>query len=123
MNSGRSCNTCHEQVNTEQGGDAPLYIFAGTIFPTAHEPDDCRAPAAEGAMVEITDSKGKVVTVAANEAGNFFHKENDLVFPYQAKVIFEGRERAMALPQTNGACNDCHTAAGIQDAPGRILLP
>ena len=123
MNSGRSCNTCHEQVSTEQGGDAPLYIFAGRIFPTAHEPDDCRAPAAEGAMVEITDSKGKVVTVAANEAGNSFYKENDLVFPYQAKVVFEGRERAMALPQTNGACNDCHTAAGIQDAPGRILLP
>jgi hypothetical protein len=123
MNSGRACNTCHEQVNAEQGGDAPLFTLAGTIFPTAHEPDDCRSPAAKGAIVEITDSKGKVVTVTANEAGNFFYKENDLVFPYQARVTFEGRERVMVLPQTNGSCNDCHTETGKQDAPGRVLLP
>jgi hypothetical protein len=123
MHPGRACNACHEQVNIEQGGDSPLYALAGTIFPTAHEPDDCRTPAALGATVEITDSKGKVITVTANEAGNFFYKDFDLVFPYQAKVLFEGRERAMALPQMNGACNECHTEAGTQDAPGRILLP
>lgn len=123
MNAGRACNACHEQVNIEQGGDAPLFTLAGTIFPTAHEPDDCRAPSAEGAQVEITDAKGKVVVVEANEAGNFFYKEPDLTFPYTAKVIFEGRERAMARPQQNGACNQCHSAAGTEDAPGRILLP
>jgi len=123
MNAGRPCNACHEQVNTEQGGDSPLFTLAGTIFPTAHEPDDCRAPAAKGAQVEITDFKGKVVVVTANEAGNFFYKEADLEFPYTAKVLFEGRERAMAHPQKNGACNECHSESGVQDAPGRILLP
>ncbi len=93
MNAGRACNACHEQVNIEQGGDAPLFTLAGTIFPTAHEPDDCRAPSAEGAQVEITDAKGKVVVVEANQAGNFFYKEPDLTFPYTAKVIFR-RPRA-----------------------------
>jgi hypothetical protein len=123
MNPGRACNTCHQQVNNEQGGDAPLFLIAGTVFATAHEPDDCRAPHAQGAEVEITDAHGKVVVLAANEAGNFFYEEADLTFPYTAKVRFEGREIAMAMPQENGACNECHTQAGANDAPGRILLP
>lgn len=96
-----SAEVHHEKANIEQGGDAPLYAMTGTIFPTAHEPDDCRTSAAEGAVVEITDSKGKVITLTANEAGNFFYKNFDLVFPYYAKVIFEGRERAMAPQPRN----------------------
>lgn len=123
MNPGRACNTCHEQVNNEQGGDAPLFTLAGTVFATAHEPDDCRADAARGAEVVITDAKGKVITLPVNAAGNFTYEEVDWEMPYTAKVRFEGRERAMAAPQSNGACNACHTQAGAEGAPGRILLP
>ncbi len=125
MSPGRVCNTCHEQVNTEQGGDAPLFTLSGTVFKTAHEPDDCRSDAAKGAKVVVTDAEGKVVTVEVNEAGNFVYEDEELefVFPYTAKVIFEGRERAMARPQMNGSCNECHTQTGTQEAPGRILLP
>lgn len=123
MNPGRVCNTCHQEVNDAMGGDAPLFMISGTVYPTAHEPDDCTAPAAEGATVEITDSMGKVVTLTANATGNFFYEENDLVFPYTAKVFFEGRMREMVLPTDRLSCNECHTKNGDDEAPGRILLP
>ena len=29
----------------------------------------------------------------------------------------------MATAQMSGDCNRCHTQAGTQDAPGRVLLP
>jgi hypothetical protein len=123
MSPGHVCNTCHAQVNAEEGGDAPLFLVSGTVFKTAHEPNDCGSSVGKGAEITITDSKGKVVVLEANETGNFIYEENDLVFPYTAKVTFEGRERAMALPQTNGSCNECHTEAGTEEAPGRVLLP
>ena len=123
MKPGLSCNACHEQINTEQGGDAPLFALAGTAFPTAHETDDCLTDKAKGAKVEITDARGKKVVLEVNEAGNFFYEESDLVFPYTAKITQNGRERHMMRPQMNGSCNECHTVAGTLEAPGRILLP
>jgi hypothetical protein len=123
MNPGRSCTACHEQINAEQGGDAPIFRFSGTVFPSPHAPDDCLTRTAKGAQIEVTDALGEVVVVEANEAGNFFSEDDHLVFPYTARVIDQGRERVMVSPQTNGACNECHSAAGTSDAPGRILLP
>ena len=32
-------------------------------------------------------------------------------------------ERAMVAAQTSGDCNSCHTLAGTNGAPGRIMLP
>ncbi|MFT3766076.1 MAG: hypothetical protein QM820_11250 [Minicystis sp.] len=124
MNPGRACNACHEQSNAE-GGDAPIYSFAGTVFPSAHEPDDCVSTGFAGAVVEITDVHDMVFTVPVGPNGNFAYEDRTLSFtpPYRAKVKFQGRERPMDTPQVDGDCNRCHGQAGIEDAPGRILLP
>jgi hypothetical protein len=43
--------------------------------------------------------------------------------PYTARVKANGKVNAMAAAQTNGDCNSCHTAAGAEGAPGRVLFP
>ncbi len=125
MTPGRVCNTCHEQQNTEMGTHAPIYNFVGTVYPSAHEPDDCSGSGTEGAEIEVVDANGKVYTAMANAVGNFFFEDPEHAFkyPYKARLVYQGRERWMDTPETDGDCNKCHTAAGIEEAPGRILLP
>jgi hypothetical protein len=122
MYPGRPCIACHALKR------GPAFSAAGTIFATAHEPDDCNGVDGlfTGAAVVITDATGKVFTTGANLAGNFeFFTINDkIVPPYRAKVIAaNGKERVMATPQMMGDCNVCHTVAGTMAAPGRIMLP
>ena len=143
MNPGHACIACHAKH-----GDAPLFAFAGTVFPTAHEPDDCVASGSKGATVEVTDATGQVFTIEVGSAGNFFLKSGKggdgdgddddddddgdgnkgggslaFAYPYTARVLYEGRERKMTAAQSDGDCNGCHTQNGTKDAPGRILLP
>lgn len=119
MNPGQACISCHLQ-NGE--GEAPIFSIAGTVFPTAHEPNNCVASGAAGAVVEIRDADGHVIDLTANSSGNFSYS-GSIVTPYAAKVMYQGRERVMAAVQTSGDCNGCHTQSGSQGAPGRILLP
>jgi hypothetical protein len=115
MNPGMACIQCHA------ADDGPRLSIAGTLYPTAHEPDLCNG--ADGdARVVITGADGRELTLSPNAAGNFL-TEAMVAVPYQAKVIYMGRERVMALKQTSGDCNSCHTEAGIGGAPGRIMLP
>jgi hypothetical protein len=40
------------------------------------------------------------------------------------RVEYNGQVRKMLTPlATTGNCNACHTEAGTQNAPGRIMLP
>lgn len=117
MAPGRACVACHAQE-----GEGPMYSIAGTVFPTGHEPDDCKAPGAADAVVVITDKNGKSISLPVNSVGNFTY-EGYVATPYTAKVVFNGGERLMFKAQTNGDCNTCHTKNGTQGAPGRILLP
>lgn len=122
MMPGHACIACHVEDNAASGeGDAPVFAFAGTLYATAHEPDDCAG--AEGAEVVVTDARGAVFTTTANRSGNFFVETSGLMKPFRASVRFRGRERAMVTPQTDGDCNWCHTATGANSAPGRIVLP
>ncbi|HEX2734996.1 MAG TPA: hypothetical protein VHM70_25500 [Polyangiaceae bacterium] len=124
MMPGYACTSCHAAANAASGeGDAPIFAFAGTLFPTAHEPDGCIGSGAEGARVTVTGADGQMFTASANAAGNFSFETLALVLPYTAKLEFEGRERTMLLSQVNGDCNACHTQAGVQGAPGRMVLP
>lgn len=125
MNPGWACNACHAQQNAETGADAPIYAFAGTIYPSAHEPDNCAGGGVEGAEIEVVDANGVVHIVVANAVGNFFFEDDTHTFkyPYKVRVVFQGRERWMDTPETDADCNKCHTPAGTDDAPGRILLP
>jgi hypothetical protein len=114
MHPGLACLDCH----TKDRG--PRYALAGTVFPSAHEPDDCNG--AGSVKVEIIGADGKSITMTANSAGNFYSK-NTVTFPYTARITKDGRERVMATPADSGDCNACHTQAGDEAAPGRILAP
>ena len=102
-----------------------MFDIGGTVYPTAHEPDDCNGLA--GVVVTITGKDGKAVTFTTTSSGNFSHNSlfgfAAIPTPYTAKVTRNGKDRVMVTPQTNGDCNSCHTQNGDQAAPGRILAP
>ncbi len=122
MHPGVGCNTCHTLI-----GSAAKFPFdmAGTVYPTAHEPDNCYG--VTGAQVIITDSKGTDHTLQVNSAGNFYNLNylgiGAISTPYTARVVANGKVREMISPQTDGDCNKCHTEQGTQAAPGRIMMP
>jgi hypothetical protein len=118
MDPGQACIACHA---TNEGPD---FIVAGTVFPTAHEPNNCTstAPAAAGATVVIVDANNRTFALTVNSVGNFY-SSSAIVKPYRAKVVVGANERVMAVAQTSGDCNGCHTQSGANSAPGRILMP
>jgi hypothetical protein len=120
MYPGRPCVACHA---TNRG---PPFTLAGTIFPTAHEPDDCNGADGffTGAAIIITDANGVTHMTTGNLAGNFYFPAAETIpFPYRVKIAAGGRERVMVTPQMKPDCNGCHTVKGDMMAPGRIMLP
>jgi hypothetical protein len=122
MRPGENCMRCH-------GRSARTFAFAGTVYPSAHEPDRCYG-ADVAAQVVVIDGNGQSITASVNSAGNFFLR-GSITPPLKAKVVFMGRERVMIGAVPSGACNGCHTQFGTttimsptaMKAPGRILLP
>lgn len=129
MHPGRACIACHSGSSEEEAeeDEGPQFWLAGTVYPTAHEPDECNGidGSRTGTKIEIVDADGKVLILSVNAAGNFYYEKEagPLTLPYVAKVLHDGRERAMVTPQRNGDCNSCHTLNGDKQAPARILLP
>jgi hypothetical protein len=123
MHPGLACIACHSRGEGE--GEGPTFAVAGTVYPTGHEYDDCNAPGAAGAVVEITDNAGVTRSITANSVGNFSSSGGSgwPQFPIRARVLFQGRVREMAGSVPTGDCNTCHTLAGDDGAPGRIALP
>ena len=116
MRPGGPCISCH----AGRGEDAPPYSIAGTVYPSAHEPDDCNGTG--GANVVVVDAKGQTLTLTTNPAGNFYSSAT-LTPPYRASVVANGKTREMVASQTRGDCNSCHTGSGTSAAPGRIMVP
>jgi hypothetical protein len=117
MNPGRICLACHATMN------GPSLTFAGTVYPTAHEPDLCDgAKGSDGARIVITGADGNTLTLTPGASGNF-DSATSVMLPFTAKVTYQGRTRAMTAMQTSGDCNGCHTQSGANGAPGRIVLP
>jgi hypothetical protein len=113
MRPGEACPTCHAN-----------FQLAGTLFPTGHEPDDCAGVdgLTNNVVVVVTDAAGVDHTLYPNSVGNFYTSIT-IVGPFHARVVWNGKERAMGVAQTSGSCNGCHTQAGASSAPGRITLP
>ena len=113
MAPGQTCPDCHSN-----------FQLAGTLYPSGHEPANCNGVdgLATNATVVVTDATGRQLMLYPNTVGNFY---TSIVVtpPYSAKVVANGKERAMAVTQTIGACNTCHTQTGANGAPGRITLP
>jgi hypothetical protein len=116
MRPGEACIACHSS------GEGPRYSIAGTVYPTAHESNDCNGASDPNVQVVITDATGATITLPLNSAGNFESRQS-IATPYTAKVISGTKVRAMATPQTSGDCNSCHTEQGNNGAPGRIIAP
>jgi hypothetical protein len=115
MHPGVACIACHSS------GEGPRFAIAGTVYPTAHEPDDCNGVSG-GIAVVITDANGTSHSLSVNGAGNFYSSTR-IPTPYTASVTANGKTRTMTASQTNGDCNSCHTEHGAQSAPGRIMAP
>jgi len=112
MAPGYDCLACHS------------FPAAGTIFPTAHEVNNCDGTAANGLKVVITGADGKVVTITPSPTSGDFYADTAISFPFTAKVTdASGGVRAMMASQMVGNCNACHTVAGANGAPGRIMAP
>lgn len=123
MNPGMACNACHQKM----GG--PNLAFAGTVYPTLHEPDLCNGKAPPPNLsVVVTDAAGKQFPMTVNAAGNFYitaRQAGRVKAPFTAVVkdITNNKTRAMLGKVTSGDCNTCHTVAGANGAPGRIEAP
>ena len=118
MHPGLDCIECHRRE-----GEGPTYSVAGTVFQGLRDEDDCRGIPA--AVVEIIGSDGTVAfTMTANSVGSFTSTRSlSGIAPYTARVTYGGNTIEMVGAQTEGSCNSCHTAAGLEGAPGRIVIP
>lgn len=133
MNPGYACRSCHlgNNFNGQNPGNArepeKAYFFMGTAYSTQKEADLCAADAVpQGAVVEILDTNDVVqLTLSINEVGNFYSSSTTakVPVPFKARVRANGKVNAMAASQTDGDCNSCHTAGGLNGAPGRITWP
>jgi hypothetical protein len=115
MRPGHACIDCHSR------DEGPIYSIAGTVYPTAHEPDDCNG-VASGVTVVVTGADGKTYSLPVNAAGNFGFTIR-VATPYRVKVVGNGKTREMIAPVTDGDCNSCHTVTGTEKAPGRVMAP
>jgi len=118
MNPGQECISCHRSMR------GPSYGFAGTLYASGHEPNNCNggAPTVDAVIVEIRGADGRTLRLTPNAVGNFYTRST-VALPYTARVIVGSRERRMNGPQMSGDCNSCHTQSGASEAPGRIVLP
>lgn len=125
MHPGGACIACH---STTVGG--PALSFAGTVFPTLHEVDDCNGSSSAKSPVTIIikDRRNTQVTMQTNEVGNFMAFSDTLTdlnlrAPYTVEIRQPGKPtRKMNRTINGGDCNSCHTTAG--NGPlGRIVEP
>lgn len=134
MAPGWACSACHRGQNFEGQnpfgalGMTPWYDVMGTVYAVPHEEDLCASSVADaGIVVEVFDSTGALaITTPVLASGNFYASvplDAGVRLPYTARVKRDGRVATMNTPQTNGDCNQCHTAYGREGAPGRIVAP
>jgi hypothetical protein len=98
---GTDCTACHREGGT---ASSSAFTVAGTVF----EGPACPIGIA-GAVVVVTDSEARELSLATNEAGNF-HTSLPVTPPLRVRVEASGVKTEMASPLTTGACGTCHTA-------------
>jgi mono/diheme cytochrome c family protein len=119
MEPGGSCINCH---GTYEG---PSFAIAGSVMNALHDDTNCAGIA--GVTVAITGADGMRVELQSNENGNFTLAQwpGPNLFPYSAEISRDGVTTKMLTPRQAGEndCNSCHTPAGLNLAPGRIVPP
>lgn len=118
MHPGMACNACHQQM----GG--PNLRVAGTVYSVLNEVDDCNGKGPPPQLtVIITAADGRTYNLPVNSVGNFSLRQMNPRAPFKARITDGTKTRAMVGSVTSGDCNSCHTTAGKNGAPGRILAP
>lgn len=119
MEPGGDCIGCHS------ADDGPRFAVAGTVMNALH--DDTNCAGVGGVTVRLKGADGQTIEMLTNENGNFYMDRlaSALVFPYTAEVSRGGVTVPMLTPRsaTETDCASCHTAAGANAAPGRIVAP
>src|SRR4051812_29572474 len=119
MEPGGSCIQCHSSY------EGPSFVVAGTVMNAPHDDTNCAGVA--DVTVAITGADGIRAELATNASGNFKieHWPGTNLFPYTAEVMRRGVSSKMLTPRQPGQndCNSCHTAVGLNAAPGRIVAP
>ena len=120
MQPGQPCITCHLQ----QGGDAPIFTIAGTVYPTGHEASGCNGVGGTS-VIRVMDANGGVLFDLTPNAVGTFASLSEVPAGFRVKVLTFTGERAMLQSPPHGDCNACHTPYGAGDptAPGRIRMP
>jgi hypothetical protein len=112
MHPGRDCKQCHD------------FVVAGTVYPEEglNDANDCAG--ISGVSVLVEDADGKMFSLETNEAGNFYMSRGSgsLRFPLSLSAETPSETRRMATLAGTGACASCHTEAGANAAPGRIVI-
>lgn len=118
MHPGMACNACHQK----EGG--PNLRIAGTVYSVLNESDDCNGKGPPPQLtVVIKAADNRVYNVPVNSVGNFSLDRMRPKPPFKATITDGTKTRAMVGSVTSGDCNSCHTQAGKNGAPGRILAP
>ena len=119
MEPGGNCIQCHSDY------DGPHFTFAGTVMSASH--DDTNCAGVPDVVVRIKGADGKTFELTTNANGNFYSDVavSSVALPYTAEVSRGGKTVAMLTPrsQSETNCATCHTAAGANGAPGRIVAP
>jgi len=119
MEPGGTCINCHATY------DGPSFALAGSVMNALHDDTNCAGVA--GVTVAITGGDGMRVEMVSNASGNFRLDRwpGTNLYPYTAEVIRDGVTSKMMAPRQAGEndCNSCHFSVGLNDAPGRIIVP
>lgn len=119
MHPGRACVDCHRSSGDQ---DALLFRYAGTVMANLRDEDDCRG--VPGVTVEILNANDAVIATATTNAAGNFGLMQPAFEEFRVRLTYDGRNREMLGHQAStGDCNSCHTAAGANGAPGRIVAP
>lgn len=114
---GQPCTVCHDG----QIGDPSEFSVAGTVFQNQND-----RVGAEGAVVTMYSSDGKIYRATTNEAGNFYvsPQEFDVAYPMKTDVLYKGITVQMTTNiGRDGACNQCHTDPAGPTSPGHVYIP
>ena len=121
MRPGEDCMRCHGGTEPLGEGEeqGPTWTVAGTVYLAL---DAAVSQGVEGALVDVTDAKGKKFTMRTSASGNFYSAE-PVTFPLRVQVKRNGLTVPMDGQVDLGSCNSCHTQPPASGAPGRVIAP
>jgi len=116
-NQGRDCLSCHSN-----------FTSAATIFTKLNAQGSTTAHTASGYKLQLLLENNQTITYSSsNGIGNVVYVFNYLSHNNFTAQVIDSQGKVVNQSATNShdvgrlACNSCHTASGLSDAPGRIL--